>query len=601
MSQVGGEMHISTGLPIAEIFIIAASASVAFGTAFYSNCVLRNWKKLPEATRESDIPDALHILRKWAALGSLIQLCLIFFAPAFFMPAGTNIWRYYLILAAQFVIMIASSIYRNLIEKDIRGASAPKSAYIRAGILGITLCLSGQLFIWGSNFGIGKVADFAGPLSPWVPMFPLATSIAFSFFKSIFGIFVFFCFYPWIMRFALQLKTPEDDEHLANIREVLTRGGFKDPQIWYMTYDNMKYFNAMVYSNPFFGRRGRPTIVVSKSLVTQLSSEEIEAVLFHEISHHRLRHISKRIFTYLGFVVCFYFLGLFLFPLIMLISGKFMFFAFIMIRPIQFIAPLLLLSWVIRVQELQADAHAVFHFGVKPEAMKSSLEKMYKLNHMLTNKRNPNSYFSPASAHPTLEFRQRSISSVSERLARKEPMFQWRDYFTGSLESKPVPSKYSAAAFTMAVSLIALFWGGHWATSTFYNDDGIAYKERESSRPAGEYGLSGSDPSVSAWLKAIEARDVKQIETLAIDSKSKTVFQDAVWGKFVFYSATDSSPEVLEAVLQKINIPEEFIEHAVLRLNSLKNKKALNLILKYSKEKQHSRRDVASGQGKLLN
>ncbi len=589
-------MSAESVYPWIQISLLAASITAALVEAWIWRRIKNKWQALPLENREGSIPEVLHRLHRISAAHDCFQFFLIIsmsvsVGAIFRSPMGIGL------IVGIVIVPILASINCSLIEKEIRGATASLGAYFQAAFLGLSLCASGYLFIYGAHYVLGKAGDFISSISPWAPLFPGPTSIAFGIFKTFVGMALLYAAYPWILRFAYQLKDPENDEHLTAIKESLGKAGFSDPRVWYMAYDKMKHYNAMIYSHPFLGHYGRPTVLISKALVQKLTHEELEAVLFHEAAHHRLKHITKRILSLFCVLGALVFVRIWLFSLVFLFPSAF---SFVLLIPsfviLDFVVPLLLVSRVVRVQELQADSYAVYRLGAKPEAMVNALQKLYGMNHMLANKRDPKSYFNIAGAHPTLEFRIQSIRQLEKRLARGEEIFQWRDYLTGSLESKSVSAPVKAAFVSLAGLAVVGAWMGQEAKQRLRAGiAGVDYRFEE--QRAGAYGINASSPEVKAWLTAFETKNKQDTETLASDPELVKVFRNPEWGKFVFFSATDSSPEILEVVLEKADVPQEFLEHAVPRLRSNKNKVSLRLVQKHLDRMSTKGRGVASVPG----
>ncbi len=96
-------------------------------------------------------------------------------------------------------------------------------------------------------------------------------------------------------------------------------------------------------------------------------------------------------------------------------------------------------------------------------------------------------------------------------------------------------------------------------------------------------GVHGMPVRTKDWLAAIDKKQLGSVRELSMSSDAKKIFQDPVWGKFLFFSATDSSPEVLELILKQDLVPNEFIEHSFTRLASMKNCQAFDRLVRYGK------------------
>lgn len=95
-------------------------------------------------------------------------------------------------------------------------------------------------------------------------------------------------------------------------------------------------------------------------------------------------------------------------------------------------------------------------------------------------------------------------------------------------------------------------------------------------------------PGVSVWLDAIETNKPASVQAVASDTKATLIFKDPVWGKHIFFMATDASPAILEAILQRVDVPEEFVMHSFARLASQGNCRAFVRLIRYAKQRQLS-------------
>jgi STE24 endopeptidase len=92
---------------------------------------------------------------------------------------------------------------------------------------------------------------------------------------------------PWFNRFR-----PLEDEALARrIQDLLKRNGFESRGVFVMDGSARS-----THGNAYFtGMGASKRIVFFDTLLAELTHEEIEAVLAHELGHFKSRHITKRI------------------------------------------------------------------------------------------------------------------------------------------------------------------------------------------------------------------------------------------------------------------------------------------------------------------
>lgn len=579
-------------LPTSITIGLVVPVSVFFGLLMKRQLAQKEfirWQKLPEEQRQANISECIFLFRKYEAYFTVFCIVAIFSAPVLTIVSKIEASDLFISLAIVIGIMMVSSFEASLREKKLRGATASGFEYGKEVVLGFVLCMTGQVAIWFSFWMIGKIEGIVVESLAWEPLFPTVHSYVMIFIKVVAGFFLFFLFYPFLLKICLRLEDADDKEMVSIIRASVEKTSFRNPKIWYLDYDKFKFFNAMVWINPFFGRRGRPVIIISRAIWLNFNRDELEAIICHELSHLELNHIRKRIMAVLFTLAVLICVGLSL-KILLLFAPVIWFFLIIFSKILGIVAPLLVVSRVVRVQELQADAYAVFHLGAKPESMKSALEKLYEMNHMVKNKRDPLSYFSPASAHPTLEFRQKSLEAMQDRLSSGASFFQWSDYLTGDF--RPLSKLQKLASFGSLGLAILLLFG-----TTVYSsklDSGNWINTASEERQEVDYGMSGAPDVARDWIAALEANDEAAIFQLIQDKSGREIFNDSVWGKLVFFTAVDSNPENLEKILKEVDVPLENIEHAIPRARAQKNKQAYDRLVVHKKIRETGARSPAN-------
>jgi len=189
--------------------------------------------------------------------------------------------------------------------------------------------------------------------------------------------------YPTLIAPLFNTFTPLPDPALrARIEALLARAGFKSSGVFVM--DGSKRSS---HGNAYFTGLGKSKrIVFYDTLLNQLSHDQIEAVLAHELGHFHHRHIIKRI----AFMFAF---SLALLALLAWLKGAPWFYAglgvesamdatalalFFLVLPV-FLFPLTpLMSLYSRRHEFQADAFAARHS--LPAHLISALVRLYRDN-----------------------------------------------------------------------------------------------------------------------------------------------------------------------------------------------------------------------------
>jgi STE24 endopeptidase len=193
--------------------------------------------------------------------------------------------------------------------------------------------------------------------------------------------------YPTVIAPLFNKFEPLADETLkARVNALMQRCGFAAKGLFVM--DGSK---RSAHANAYFtGFGAAKRVVFFDTLLKQLSPEEIDAVLAHELGHYKRRHILKRIvlmfalslagFALLGWVSsqAWFYSGLGVTPSMDTPNDALALLLFMMIVPLFtfFLSPMM--AQLSRKHEFEADAYAVEHTSGPDLA--SALLKLYKDN-----------------------------------------------------------------------------------------------------------------------------------------------------------------------------------------------------------------------------
>lgn len=193
--------------------------------------------------------------------------------------------------------------------------------------------------------------------------------------------------YPTLIAPLFNKFEPLSDETLkARVNALMQRCGFAAKGLFVM--DGSK---RSAHANAYFtGFGAAKRVVFFDTLLKQLSPDEIDAVLAHELGHYKRRHILKRIalmfalslagFALLGWVSsqAWFFSGLGVTPSMDTPNDALALLLFMMVVPLFtfFLSPLM--AQLSRKHEFEADAYAVAHTSGPDLA--SALLKLYKDN-----------------------------------------------------------------------------------------------------------------------------------------------------------------------------------------------------------------------------
>jgi STE24 endopeptidase len=181
--------------------------------------------------------------------------------------------------------------------------------------------------------------------------------------------------------------TPLQDEALeAKVKALMQRSGFSAKGFFVM--DGSK---RSAHSNAFFtGFGSSKRVVFFDTLLQQLSHDEMQAVLAHELGHFKHKHIVKRMFTGFGMTLLglallgwvstqtWFYTGLGVMPSLGGGNEALAMLLFMLATPVFgfFISPLS--AYFSRRDEFQADAYAVANAAASD--LKSALLKLYEDN-----------------------------------------------------------------------------------------------------------------------------------------------------------------------------------------------------------------------------
>jgi STE24 endopeptidase len=202
----------------------------------------------------------------------------------------------------------------------------------------------------------------------------------------VFQLFVMWIAPTWIMPLFYKFTPLEDGEVKTRANALMQRCGFKASGFYVM--DGSK---RSAHSNAFFtGFGNTKRVVFFDTLLQQLSVDEMEAVLAHELGHFKHKHIIKRMAT--GFLSTlaglallgwlsnqlWFYAGLGVTPSLMQGNQALALILFMIAVPtfLFFTAPIS--AYFSRKDEFQADAYACAH--ASGASLKAALVKLYKDN-----------------------------------------------------------------------------------------------------------------------------------------------------------------------------------------------------------------------------
>lgn len=193
--------------------------------------------------------------------------------------------------------------------------------------------------------------------------------------------------YPTFIAPLFNKFAPLDDENLkTRVAALMQRSGFS-AQGFYVMDGSRRSAHANAY---FTGFGSGKRVVFYDTLLKQLSVDEVEAVLAHELGHFKHKHITKRLismglmtllgFYILGFVMqqSWFYTGLGVMPSLDSSNNGLALLLFMLVAPVFTFMLTPIMTMMSRKDEFQADAYAASQ--TKGEHLVSALLKLYEDN-----------------------------------------------------------------------------------------------------------------------------------------------------------------------------------------------------------------------------
>lgn len=199
---------------------------------------------------------------------------------------------------------------------------------------------------------------------------------------SLFQLFMLWAYPAFVAPMFNKFSPITDQEIIEKIKALCQKVNFKYSGLFVMDASKRSGHGNAYFTG--FGKNKR--IVFYDTLLKTLDSDEVEAVLAHELGHFKLKHVLKMIIRSFVFsLIGFYILGL-------LANSELFYFGHGVKSPSNYMAIVLFLlvsdvytfsftplfSWMSRKQEFEADSFAAKHSNAKK--LISALLKMYKDN-----------------------------------------------------------------------------------------------------------------------------------------------------------------------------------------------------------------------------
>lgn len=409
-------------------FAIIISILSSFVYTYWIRSKLSAFEK--ESHDEKQIIEHLTKVRNLSFIASMIPFAFLLIDSIFLSK------KYPVSLAVLgFIILVWNSNTQFSIEKKLRGLQATKSKNLILQLrMFFSIIFINSIYLYLSSSALEHTDDFLRILGIHPTQRLTAGNILFPFIIFV-CLFIPFYFSPLLVRLMLPSKKITNGNLLGILKQELSQAGLPSYQCYSLELEQFGSFNALVVGTAWGKGPAKPSIFVSKSLLTHLNELEFRSIIRHEIGHLKLKHIRKRfLMSFLAYVV----------PSVILISIAFF------LLPDEFqeigitlaiigavICQIFLLRRQTRFQEMEADAYAVFNLGSSIDDFEGALKKLSSLNHVKYNKKELSSLSCAYSAHPTSDFR---ISELHRRQQLKfagKPLFDKSEWYKDLLVGTP--------------------------------------------------------------------------------------------------------------------------------------------------------------------
>jgi Zn-dependent protease with chaperone function len=207
---------------------------------------------------------------------------------------------------------------------------------------------------------------------------------------------------------TVELNTPE---MLTLVQKRVEEAGLPKLRVDVWPTKYLKVANAAIIGKVNAPDWCRGRVIISDSLLSDFSPEEVDAIVCHELAHFTENHLRKR--TWFP-------LGIYLLAIVASIIGNLAVLALAI--PVSYIFCFVFTARkIVRNQELDADWIAINRFKVDAKIYFDTLDKLVLYSGESVKKRNPLSFLSSSSAHPSTEDRRRI---VNERFGEVKAPFE---------------------------------------------------------------------------------------------------------------------------------------------------------------------------------
>lgn len=318
-----------------------------------------------------------HLLQRIRIAGAMSTICqlLIFFLSAPIRRESP------LLTSSLFLGAILLQAHQQFkLERLVRPSEASGKDHLKLMLRAIAGCVLGGGLFMITVLAFAVLARFASDLAGLPAEAAPALTLAGATLGVIAGLFANFAFSPVFVslmfptsKLRTQLREDADVERAAH--ECFEGAGLPVPRVRVLEIDRFRAANVLVSGFAFRAGPLRPSAFITRNVIETLTDIELRAVLLHEASHLKLRHLPKRL------MLCSSWVGAsFLLYAAIAYFGPTLAVALWPVPLLGFFIGLTRVKKQSQAQEYEADLHAVSSLGASSEAMVNALRKLELFN-----------------------------------------------------------------------------------------------------------------------------------------------------------------------------------------------------------------------------
>ena len=328
-------------------------------------------------------------------------------------------------------------------ERKLRKLEAGQAGH--AGLLGRSvLVAAGGVVGYFAFIYICAIGAFVAARALGVPQWAMLLCSAIGFVIGILGgLAISFALAPRLLRATISCAPLEDLKWRELFDRSFARAGIRTPDYWIINTGGFKFSNALVAGFQGFGAG----LFITQSLLHSCAPDEIEAVIMHEVSHLKLKHMRQRMVASFVNILATLFGATTLITMTMLFLPAMNGLMMLLVPLAAFFIPFAAVRGLVKKQEIEADAHAILNLGAKTEALASAMRKIDAMNDLSIDRHKDTK---------TYPWTESGHSSTEERIIMLRQELEQRNYSPISYEF-PFKSALGTTISLAAIILVGAF------------------------------------------------------------------------------------------------------------------------------------------------